>query len=187
MTPAGPPARVLLLADTHLGGSRPGRRLPDAVVAAAVDADAIVHAGDVTDGATLDRLAAAAPLHAVRGNNDVGLTLPDRLEVELGGCRVAAVHDSGPAAGRADRLRRWFPDADVVVFGHSHLPWHEIDRRASDGHRQHHVNPGSPTERRRAPHPTLAWLELAGGTVLSVRHVAIDGAGGAATVRGGSW
>jgi predicted phosphodiesterase len=97
--------------------------------------------------------------------------MPDQAsEIDLGGCTVAMVHDGGAAGGRARRLRRWFPDADVVVFGHSHVPWHEVDRRA-DGHEQHHVNPGSPTERRSAPHPTVAWLLLDGGRVQRVEHV----------------
>ena len=68
-------------------------------------------------------------VHAVEGNNDHGLLLPERLTVDVDGCVIAMVHDSGAAAGRAARLRRWFPDADVVVFGHSHLPWHETDVR----------------------------------------------------------
>ena len=79
------------------------------------------------------------------------------------------VHDSGQSAGRGRRLRSWFPDADVVVFGHSHLPWHERDVR-NDGHVQHHLNPGSPTQRRGAPRCTVAWLTLDAGTVVDVRH-----------------
>ncbi len=94
------------------------------------------------------------------GNNDVDLRLPERLEVDLNGVRVAMVHDSGPSSGRAARLRRWFPDADVVVFGHSHLPWSEVD---PDG--QLHLNPGSPTERRMAPTRTVMVLDVAGGEV----------------------
>ena len=132
----------------------------------------VLHAGDVTEHRVLDELAALAPVHAVLGNNDIGLPLPERCTVTLGGRTVAMVHDSGASVGRAARLRRWFPDADVVVFGHSHLPWHEVDVRA-DGHRQHHVNPGSPTERRRAPHATAAWLVL-DDTTCSVEHVVID-------------
>lgn len=162
--------RILLLADTHVGARR--HALPAAVLAAAAEADAILHAGDVTAPEVLEELAALAPLHAVLGNNDVTLDLPERLEVELGGCRIAMVHDSGPAAGRDDRLARWFPEADVVVFGHSHLPWHTVTPAAPGRHR-HVVNPGSPTERRRAPHATYAWLDVAGGRVAAVRHVRV--------------
>jgi putative phosphoesterase len=152
---------VLLLSDTHISASRPGRRLPDAVYALLLDGvDAVVHAGDVTAPELLHELAGFAPVHAVLGNNDVELQLPDRLEVDLDGVRVAVVHDSGPAAGRQERLRRWFPAADVVVFGHSHLPWDQTDAGG-----QRHLNPGSPTERRRAPSRTVGLLEVEAGTI----------------------
>jgi hypothetical protein len=156
---------VVVLADTHIGPSRPGRRLPDGVYELLDRADAVLHAGDVTAPELLHELAGFAPVHAVLGNNDVALPLPERLELELGGVRVAMVHDSGAKAGRAGRLRRMFPDADVVVFGHSHLPWHEVDPGG-----QLHFNPGSPTERRMAPTKTAGWLELDAG---SVRRAAI--------------
>jgi hypothetical protein len=129
--------------------------LPDGVYELLDRADAVLHAGDVTAPELLHELAGFAPVHAVLGNNDVSLQLPERLEVELAGVRVAMVHDSGPKAGRAGRLRRLFPDADVVVFGHSHLPWREVDPGG-----QLHFNPGSPTERRMAPTRTAGWLEL---------------------------
>jgi putative phosphoesterase len=161
---------VLVLADTHLGAGR-GASLVERLAPRLEAADAILHAGDITDVSVLDDLAAFAPVHAVLGNNDHGVDLPERRIVVLGGCAVAMVHDSGPAGGRAARLRRWFPDADVVVFGHSHLPWDEVDGRA-DGHVQRHVNPGSATQRRRAPRCTVAWLDLADGTVRGVRHEA---------------
>ena len=151
---------VLVLSDTHIGPSRPGRRLPDRVYELLEDADAVLHAGDVTDADLLHELAGFAPVHAVLGNNDVTLRLPERLEVELDGVKVAMVHDSGASSGRVGRLRRWFPDADVVVFGHSHLPWQEVDPGG-----QLHLNPGSPTERRRAPTKTVGWLELDAGEV----------------------
>jgi uncharacterized protein len=151
---------VLVLADTHISPSRPGRRLPDRVYELLDDADVVLHAGDVTAPDLLHELEGFAPVHAVLGNNDVLLQLPERVEVELDGVRVAMVHDSGPSGGRTARLRRWFPDADVVVFGHSHLPWREVDPGG-----QLHLNPGSPTERRRAPAKTAGWLELVGGEV----------------------
>jgi hypothetical protein len=135
---------VLLVADTHLTAGQAWRvvaRLGDRLA----DADLIVHAGDITDAAVLRELERSAPVHAVRGNNDVVgdvRSLPERVRVDVDGCIVGVVHDTGPAAGRAARVRAQFPDVDVVVFGHSHVPWHETHVR-SDGHVQHHVNPGS--------------------------------------------
>ena len=152
--------KVLVLADTHISPARPGRRLPDAVYEMLDEADAVLHAGDVTSPELLAELGGFAPVHAVLGNNDVALRLPERLEVDLDGVRVAMIHDSGSSSGRTGRLRRWFPAADVVVFGHSHLPWNEVDPGG-----QLHLNPGSPTERRMAPTKTVAWLELAEGEV----------------------
>jgi uncharacterized protein len=163
---------VLLIADTHLREGQ-GERLVDKLGLHLEAADVIIHAGDVTDASVLTALAEFAPVHAVLGNNDRGMVLPERLVVELDGCVVAAVHDSGPAGGRAARLRRWFPQADVVVFGHSHLPWHEADIRSDDGHVQHHVNPGSAMQRRSAPHHTVAMLQLRDGVLTDVRHIAL--------------
>ena len=152
---------VAVLADTHLSDAR---TLPDHVWDRLAGADVILHAGDVTGGRLLDDLAAVAPLHAVLGNNDHGLEgrLPDRLEVELGGVRVAMVHDSGARTARERRMRRWFPDADVVVFGHSHDP---VDDEGVDGQRL--FNPGSPIQRRRQPQHTMGRLVLAGGRVVA--------------------
>ena len=168
--PAGSgPLRVAVLADTHL---RTGAdQLPDAARAHLRAADVILHAGDVVARPLLDDLAALAPTHAVLGNNDHDLVgeLPDRLELVLGGVRVAMVHDSGARTGRANRMARWFPDADVVIFGHSHDP---VDEAGTDG--QWLFNPGSPTQRRRQPHPTLGLLELADGLVVGHRIVRVD-------------
>lgn len=153
--------KVLLLADTHIGPSRPSRRLPDGVYSLLVDGvDAIVHAGDVVAQSLLDELGGFAPVHAVLGNNDAEPRLPERLVVSLGGVEVGVVHDSGPRAGRQARLRAWFPACAVVVFGHSHQPWHEVDPGG-----QHSINPGSPTDRRMAPSRTVGVLSLAGGRV----------------------
>lgn len=166
---------VLLIADTHLGPGQAGR-LIERIGGELADADVVLHAGDITDASVLDELATRAPgvrVHAVEGNNDHGLALPERLVVEVDGCVIAMVHDSGAASGRGARLRRWFPDADVVVFGHSHLPWHETDVRPGDGHVQHHVNPGSAMLRRRAPTCTVARLVIDAGAVTSVHHVPI--------------
>ncbi len=127
--------------------------------------DAVLHAGDVVTADLLDALRARRPVHAVLGNNDHALVgvLPDRLELTLGGVRVAMVHDSGTRAGRERRMRRWFPDAEVVVFGHSHEP---VDAEGVDGQRL--FNPGSAVQRRRQPHRTVGVLELGGGRI--VRH-----------------
>jgi putative phosphoesterase len=162
---------VLLVADTHLGAGA-ASRLTDRISAELALADLVVHAGDITDRTVLDALADHVPVHAVKGNNDHGLDLPERTVVTVDGCTFAIVHDSGPSTGRTARLRRWFPDADVVVFGHSHLPWHETDV-GPDGHVQHHVNPGSAMLRRRAPTCTVAHVVVEGGHVATVRHVPV--------------
>ena len=162
---------VVVVSDTHIrrsgihsarGAARALARLPDAAYPYLDGADVILHAGDVLVGEVLDELGGFAPVHAVLGNNDAELLglLPETLELTLDGVRVAMVHDSGPSAGRAGRMRRRFPDADVVVFGHSHVPWHDD---GVDG--QLLLNPGSPTERRAQPHHTLATLDLDGGRV----------------------
>lgn len=156
--------RVVVLSDTHL---RPGstRRLPDAVYAALEHADAVLHAGDVVSGEFLDELSGFAPVHAVLGNNDHALVgvLPERLVVDLAGVRIAMVHESGATAGRSARVQRWFPTAELIVFGHSHMP---VDEQLLDGPRL--FNPGSATERRRAPTRSYGVLELDDGRV--VRH-----------------
>lgn len=156
--------RVLVLSDTHrkAGDDRP---LPDPVLDELARADLVLHAGDVTSQGLLDQLAAGAPVHAVLGNNDDAtlVDLPEQLELDLGGVRVAMVHDSGASKGRESRMRRWFPEADVVVFGHSHIP---IDAEGEDGQRL--FNPGSPTQRRRQPQASYGVLEMADGRL--VRH-----------------
>jgi len=165
--------RVLLLADTHLGAGQ-AARLTDRIGPQLQVADVVLHAGDITNMSVLGALREHAPVHAVLGNNDVGLPLPERLTVDVDGCKIALVHDSGPAAGRAARLRKWFPDADAVVFGHSHIPWHEVDTCAYDGHAQHHINPGSAMQRRRQPWCTVAWLEADAGSIVGVEHVRVS-------------
>jgi putative phosphoesterase len=162
--------RVLVLADTHvrLGGTR---RLPDVVYEELDRADAILHAGDVTAPELLDELEGFAPVHAVLGNNDVGLAhrLPESQVVALGGVEVAMVHDSGPRSGREGRMARRFPSAQVVVFGHSHIP---EDHVGMGGQRL--FNPGSPTDRRGQPCHTYGLLELEGGAVLDHRIVPVE-------------
>jgi putative phosphoesterase len=134
----------------------------------------VLHAGDIVVGDVLESLAESAPTYAVLGNNDVELvgSLPERRVLELTGVRVAMVHDSGARKGREARLQRAFPDADVVVFGHSHIPW---DAEGIDGQRL--FNPGSATERRSQPVHTYGVLELSDGRVADHRIVPIPQAG----------
>ena len=155
------PIRALVVSDTHLGTGTL-ERMPTEVWSLAGDADVVLHAGDLVQPCVLAALAERAPVHAVLGNNDHPLegVLPETLEMDIGGVRIAIVHDSGLRAGRPARMRRRFPDADVVVFGHSHEP---VIEWSPDGLLL--VNPGSPTQRRRQPAHTVAWLELAGGVV----------------------
>jgi len=159
-----------VVSDTHLrrGWSR---QLPSAALAELERADVILHAGDLVIPEVLDQLGGLAPVHAVLGNNDTELvgTLPEEVSLDLEGVRVAMVHDSGPRTGREARLAGRFPDADVVVFGHSHIPW---DAAGLDG--QWLLNPGSPTERRRQPHKTVATLDLADGRRVGTRIVVVD-------------
>ncbi len=159
--------RVVVVADTHLrqGGRR---KLPAAAFAHLRRAEVILHAGDVLEPWFLDDLAELAPVHAVLGNNDTGLDLPERLQIDLDGVRVAMVHDSGARTGREARLARWFPSCQLVVFGHSHAP---LDTR---GHGQRLLNPGSPTDKRTQAHHTLALVDLADARIHRTQIVDLD-------------
>ena len=151
---------ALVLADTHI--PRRARRLPEAVIPHLRRADLILHAGDLLEASLLDELARYAPVRAVKGNVDgPDVELPETLEFEFGGVSVAMVHDSGPRKGRRARVRRRFPGARVVVFGHSHIPFLEDE----DGLML--LNPGSPTDKRRQPEHTFALLRAEGGEVRS--------------------
>jgi putative phosphoesterase len=151
---------IAVLADTHM--PKGGRALPERAVELLGEAEATLHAGDFFAVGTLREVEelSRGPVHAVHGNVDEdalrGL-LPETVEVDFGGVRIAMVHDAGQAKGRLGRMRRRFPDADAVVFGHSHLPLHEEE----DGFQI--FNPGSPTERRRAPRHSIGTLSVDAG------------------------
>ena len=147
---------AVVIADTHI--PRRAKKLPDALIPHLKRADLILHAGDLMDLALLDELAAYAPVKAVRGNLDPAYaSLPETVEFDLGGIPVAMIHDSGPKKGRRTRMRRRFPEARVVIFGHSHIPWLEDE----DGLML--LNPGSPTDKRRQPEHTFALLRVKRG------------------------
>ncbi|MBS1679597.1 MAG: metallophosphoesterase family protein [Actinobacteria bacterium] len=151
---------IAVLADTHL--PRGGRALPERCVELLRGAEATLHAGDFFALGTLRAIEALCPgpVHAVRGNVDeaeLRAALPETLEIDLDGARVAMIHDAGPSKGRLGRMRRRFPDADALVFGHSHLPLHEDEDDFQI------FNPGSPTERRRAPRRSMGLLRIESG------------------------
>jgi uncharacterized protein len=154
--------RVVVLSDTH--APRRWRTCPPAVARYLRRADLILHAGDVCTASVLTELAEYAPVTAVVGNNDdpsvATWGAAEIAELDLGGLRVAMVHDSGAKTGRLPRMRRRFPGADLVVFGHSHIPLDE----SAPGLRI--FNPGSPTDRRRQPHGTLGVLEIDSGRLV---------------------
>ncbi|MCG6499777.1 metallophosphoesterase [Kitasatospora sp. A2-31] len=158
--------RLLLISDTHVPTR--ARSLPAPLLDAVDDADVVFHAGDWVDTATLDLLQARSRrLVAVHGNND-GAALRERLpeiaRADLQGVRFAVVHETGPARAREQRCEARFPDTDVLVFGHSHIPW---DSRTPGGLRL--LNPGSPTDRRRQPFATYLTARLDDGHLGDVR------------------
>ncbi|KOX18400.1 phosphodiesterase [Saccharothrix sp. NRRL B-16348] len=161
--------RVVVLSDTH--APRRWKSCPPEVAAHLRHADAILHAGDVCVASVLDELAQYAPVTAVCGNNDgpdvVEWGAPETVELDLAGLRVAMIHDSGQATGRTARMRRRFPEADLVVFGHSHIPMDVT----GDGVRV--FNPGSPTDRRRQPRGTIGLLDIEDGELVSARIVPV--------------
>ncbi|MGH3978985.1 MAG: metallophosphoesterase family protein [Pseudonocardiaceae bacterium] len=157
--------RMLILADTHVPAR--ARDLPGQVWDEIEATDVVLHAGDWVDVALLDLLAdRAARLVGVYGNNDgaaLRAWLPEVARVELGGVRLAVVHETGAARGREERCARDYPDTDVLVFGHSHIPW---DTTAPSGLRL--LNPGSPTDRRREPYCTYLTARAADGVLHDV-------------------
>ncbi|WP_127794469.1 metallophosphoesterase [Agromyces sp. LHK192] len=165
------PTRLLLISDTHVPAR--ARRLPDQVWRAIDDADLVVHAGDWVDVATLDAIEQrAARLVGVAGNND-GPELHARLGefagFELDGLRFGVVHETGAATGREARMDAAYPDLDVLVFGHSHIPW---DTTTARGIRL--LNPGSPTDRRRQPACTMMTAITDAGELRAVQLVVVD-------------
>ncbi|WP_194861200.1 metallophosphoesterase [Dietzia sp. SYD-A1] len=154
--------RLLIIADTHVPTR--ARDLPPRLWGEVHDADVVVHAGDWMDVALLDAVEErSARLIACWGNNDgpeLRERLPEVARATLEGVRLAVVHETGPTAGRDRRMSGSYPDTDVLVFGHSHIPW---DTVAPGGPRL--LNPGSPTDRRRQPFCTFMTATLADGTV----------------------
>jgi len=161
---------IVVLADTHVG-PHSNRQIPAAAYRHFDRADLVLHAGDLVMAEVLHELEGFAPVHAVLGNNDHDLfgVLPERVELEVDGVRFGIVHDSGETQGRAARMARWFPDADVVVFGHSHMPCAEVGVAG-----QLLFNPGSSTWKRRAPSHTIGLIDLDEGRLVSHQIVVVD-------------
>jgi putative phosphoesterase len=161
--------RVVVLSDSH--APRRWKNCPPEVARHLRSADVILHAGDVCTAAVLDELGEYAPVHAVLGNNDgpdvAAWGAPETVELDLVGLSVAMIHDSGAATGRLRRMKRRFPTAGLVVFGHSHIPLDE----SAEGTRI--FNPGSPTDRRRQPRGTLGLLHISGGRLLSAEIIPV--------------
>lgn len=157
---------ILIIADTHL--PKRARDLPASVWHQVTRADAVVHAGDWVEPPLLDELEVKAKrLVACWGNNDgdeLRRRLPERADAELGGVRFTVIHETGASGGRDERMARLYPDTDVLVFGHSHIPW---DATASTGLRL--LNPGSPTDRRRQPFCTYLTVTANAGVLSAVR------------------
>lgn len=161
--------RILITSDTHL---IVGARLPAPLLLLADQADHVIHAGDASTLDVLDTIAMLAPITAVRGNVDdvaVCARFPEAVKVELAGLVFGVVHDPGPLDGRDERLCRRFLGCDVIVHGHTHQP--DVHRTAGG---VLVVNPGSPTQRRRAPWHSICWLELESGRVRACDLVNLD-------------
>ncbi|MFF5338383.1 metallophosphoesterase family protein [Streptomyces sp. NPDC013181] len=156
---------LVLVSDTHV--PRRAKQLPGELLDAMERADVVVHAGDWVDAATLDLFEhRARRLVGVYGNNDgpeLRARLPEVARVRLGGVRFGVVHETGAAPGREARCAARYPDLDVLVFGHSHIPW---DTEAPGGLRL--LNPGSPTDRRRQPYCTYMTCAVVDGALTDV-------------------
>jgi putative phosphoesterase len=162
--------KVVVLSDTH--APRRWKSCPPAVARQLRQADLILHGGDVCTAGVLEELSQYAPVRAVVGNNDgadvAAWGAEPTLELDLDGLPVAMLHDSGQATGRLRRMRRAFPAARLVIFGHSHIPLDEADGELRI------FNPGSPTDRRRQPHGTIGVLQIEAGQLLAARIVEVS-------------
>ncbi len=147
--------KIAVLADTHI--PKKARALPAPAWEILRRSDLLIHAGDILTTEFLDSLREILPLYAVLGNNDVGVDLPEKLEIEVEGARLAVIHDSGTAKGRARRMKKLFPEAEAVIFGHSHIPINSREEGILL------FNPGSATDKRRQPKHTMGLLEVANG------------------------
>lgn len=161
--------RVAVLSDTH--APRFWKSCPPGVARHLEAAELILHAGDVCIPDVLEQLSQFAPVQAVLGNNDgpeiAAWGAPETMQLVIEGLSVAMIHDSGPKTGRLQRLHRRFPDAGLVIFGHSHIP---LDQ-SGDGFRI--LNPGSPTDKRRQPRGTLALLDICDASLVHSRIVEV--------------
>jgi putative phosphoesterase len=161
---------MMMIADTHV--PRRAADLPPRIWEEVDAADVVVHAGDWTDATLVDRLTArAARLIACHGNNDgpgVRARVPEVARATVGRLRIVVVHETGPSAGRERRVAAAYPDCDVVVFGHSHIPWDSQIERPDGSGTLRLLNPGSPTDRRRQPHHTYLTAEIVDARILDV-------------------
>jgi uncharacterized protein len=157
--------KLLLIADTHV--PKRARDLPEQVWDEVDCADVVLHAGDWVDVALLEKIQKrAARLIGCWGNNDgpdLRARLPETADVTLGGVRFTVVHETGASAGRDERMARRYPDTDVLVFGHSHIPWDSTPTT-----KLRLLNPGSPTDRRRQPFCTYMTARIDAGTLTEV-------------------
>jgi putative phosphoesterase len=162
--------RLVITSDTHVPAR--ARDLPGALWSAIADADLVIHAGDWVEADLLDRMAARSRmLLGVYGNNDgdaLRQRLPEVAWLTVDGVRFAVVHETGPATGREARCAARFPGVDVLVFGHSHIPWDTVS-----GNGMRLLNPGSPTDRRRQPVATYLTARVSDGTVTDVTLVPV--------------
>lgn len=161
--------RLLLISDTHIPGR--ARTLPSALLRGADAADLIIHAGDWVTASVLDELSDHGEVLGVFGNNDgpdLRLRLPEIAHREIEGLRFAVVHETGPKTGRETRMDAVHPDVDVLVFGHSHIPWDTVSARG-----MRLLNPGSPTDRRRQPVCSMMTVLVEDGAVGGVELIAL--------------
>ncbi len=161
--------RLLLISDTHSPGR--AKRLPETVRRAADAADLVIHAGDWVAASVLDELEQHGEVLGVWGNNDgedLRARLPEVARREIEGVRFAVVHETGAAQRREVRMDEAFPDTDVLVFGHSHIPWHTVSPRG-----MRLLNPGSPTDRRRQPVHTMMIAVVDGGELRELELISL--------------